>query len=175
MKTHSERSVTPARVGLALLLGLVAWPGGAWAQDREPGRPWPPLTLSFAASAVMPSAGVDLSWQVLDRLAVGLQLTTLVVHFDASLRTRLSLAGDRRGGPYLGANLHLWYSPLVLSQVTEAVSGELGWEWRSGGGLVVGLGLGAGGIRVPAGSDSAASRARWELLPMANLRVGRSW
>jgi hypothetical protein len=139
-------------------------------EEVRPGRS--PFTIGVAATLFFPSAGADLSWQPHDRLALGLQATTLVVHLDLSLRGRLYLApGGRGGGPYLGANGHLWWSPLVIAGLSPAVTGELGWEWRGPTGRLVGVGLGAGGIHVPRGSGSAGNPEHWELIPLLDLRI----
>ena len=139
----------------------------ALAASGESTREQRPLTVSFAATLVMPSAGVDVSYQLADRLAVGLQLTTLVVHYDASLRTRFFVLAGPRSGLYLGANAHWWYSPLILSKPTWAGTGELGYEVRDAQGFTLGIGIGAGYIADPADG--------WQLLPLCNLRIGRSF
>jgi hypothetical protein len=156
-------------------LALLAAAPSVQARAEEPAAPAgrPPVTFSLAVAAVVPSAGVDVSVEPARWLALGAQLTTLVVHWDLSLRARAFPLGGP-GGPYLGAAAHLWYSPLVLSQATGGASAEVGWELRPPGGSVIGLGAGAGAFRQPAGSASPGSPASWEWLPMANLRIGRA-
>jgi len=149
-------------------------PAGSQAAAPPPGAPpsSQPFTLGAAANLFLPSAGVDLSWQAHDRLALGLQATTLVVHLDLSLRTRLYLApGARGGGFYLGANGHLWWSPLLMTGLAPAATGELGWEWRGPTGVLVGVGAGGGRIRVPRGSGGAANPEHWEWIPLLDVRV----
>jgi len=189
IRTRSIPRRLLAPLGLALLVAGAPWPAEAASQAEAvqtavaPGatpaaeveRPPRPFTLSVAVNAVFPSIGGGLSCQPFDRLALGVQVTTLIVHVDASLRARLYLLPGRRGGPYLGGNLHLWYSPLVLGAATHAATGEVGWEWRTEGGLAVGLGLGAGRIRIPGGSQGTGPDAHWDTMPLANLRVGRTF
>ena len=146
---------------MAFLLALaLAASDGSTREQR-------PLTVSFAATLAMPSAGVDVSYQLADRFAVGLQLTTLVVHYDASLRTRFFVVAGARSGLYLGANAHWWYSPLILTRPTWAWTGELGYELRDAQGFTFAIGIGAGRIADP--SDG------WQVLPLCNLRIGRSF
>jgi hypothetical protein len=123
----------------------------------------------------MPSAGLDVSYQLGSRFAVGAQLTTLVVHYDLSLRSRLFLVAGRRSGLYAGLNLHGWYSPLILSRPTRAATLELGYELRDDSGFTLGVGVGGGVIRLPEGSEGAGTTPRWSPLPLLNVRVGRSW
>jgi len=156
----------PPQMGPAVPAPGALPPGPRRAPTRSP------FTLGVAATLFFPSAGVDLSWQPHQRLALGLQATTLVIHLDLSLRARLYLApGARGGGPYLGANGHLWWSPLVLTGLAPAVTGELGWEWRGPTGVLVGVGAGAGVIRTPPGSGSAGNPERWEWIPLLDVRV----
>ncbi len=143
-------------MGLLLAVALAA---GSTREQR-------PFTLSFAATLVMPSAGLDVSYQLSDRVAVGLQLTTLVVHYDASVRTRFFLIAGERSGLYAGANAHGWYSPLILSQPTVAATGEVGYELRDSEGFTLAVGAGAGGVRDPS--------TGWQLIPLLNFRIGRS-
>lgn len=168
MWSGSRRRWLRAVVALAVAAAATS----ARAAPDAASSPRSPFTLGVAATLFFPSAGVDLSWQPHQRLALGLQATTLVVHLDLSLRGRLYLApGPRGGGPYLGANGHLWWSPLVLSGLAPAVTGELGWEWRGPTGVLVGVGAGAGVIRTPPGSGSAGNPERWEWIPLLDVRV----
>ena len=162
------------RLAWALLLCLpwTTWAGEEATQATAEGSR---RTISLAANLFLPSVGVEVAWQPLDRLALALQVTTLVVHFDASLRARLSLRPGRRGGPYLGASGHLWYSPLVLSAAAPAVAGEAGWEWQTRAGGLIGLGVGAALVRVPPGSQGSGPDARWQGVPVVDLRIGLPW
>jgi hypothetical protein len=135
-----------------------------------------PLTLSVAANAVLPSLGVDVSYQLHDRVAIGAQLTQLLIaHLDVSARARLFLLAGERSGLYLGANLHVWYSPLILDVLTGATTAELGYELRAPTGFTFAVGAGGGVLYVPGHAGVSGRKPRWDPLPMLNLRLGRSW
>jgi hypothetical protein len=175
MRSRGGRSWLGAVVALAI--ASAAQRAGAEALDAPVGaQPRTPFSMAAAATLFFPSAGLDLSWQPHERVALGLQATTLVVHLDLSLRARLYLApGARGGGPYLGTNGHLWWSPLLMTGLAPAVTGELGWEWRGPTGVLVGVGAGGGRIRVPRGSGGAANPVHWEWIPLLDVRVGRAF
>jgi hypothetical protein len=140
------------------------------------GQPGRPVSISVAADAVTPSLGVDLSYRLNPRVAVAAQLTTLLIaHTDLSVRSRLFLVAGEELGLYVGANLHVWYSPRVLKVATLAGTLEVGGEWQADSGLTLGLGAGGGLLRVPDLVDVAPPKPRWDRLPLVNLRVGRSW
>lgn len=177
MVTPSPLVIGRLRLALAVTGGLAAALGpseGRAGSSSESVRVQRRLTVSGAANAIMPSVGADVSYHPFDRFAVGIQLTTIVAHTDVSLRGRGFLLASRNAGLYVGANLHGWHSPLILSAVTAAGTLELGYEFRSDGGFTVGLGLGAGLIRVPKGSEGAQLKAHWDPLPLFNLRLGKS-
>lgn len=162
------------RAAFALVASLLVAAEARGDADAPSTRTTRPLTISGAANAILPSIGIDVSRQLTDRLAVGAQWTTLIVHNDVSLRTRLFILALRRAGLYLGANLHGWHSPLILSTVTIAGTIELGYEWRLDSGFTVGVGVGAGPLWVPKGSEGAGGAGRWEPLPLLDLRIGKS-
>jgi hypothetical protein len=161
------------RVLLALwALAATAWPTPASASTRQSR----PLTVAGAANAMLPSLGVDVSYQLNDRIAVGAQLTMLlIVHNDLSARGRLFLVAGERYGLYVGANLHGWYSPLILDVPTIAATAELGYELRTDAGFTLGVGAGGGLLWVPGHAGVGGRKPRWDPLPMLNLRIGRSW
>ena len=132
-----------------------------------------PLTFSGAANGILPSIGVDLSYQLEDRLGVGAQVTSLLwAHVDLSLRARFMALAEQDWGLYLGANVHAWYSPIIFHGVSPLATGEVGYEHRGNGGFTLGVGLGAGAIYFRQGEGS---RRRVEPVAIANLRIGRSW
>ena len=134
-----------------------------------------PSTVSGAANAAFPSLGIDVSQQLGDRFAVGVQFTTLIfAHNDLSARARWFVVAERRAGLYLGTNLHLWYSPLIINGLAPAGTLEAGYEWRADGGFTLGLGLGGGLIWIPPGGRGLGAQARWSGLPLVNLRIGES-
>lgn len=149
---------------------LVAEGAPAQATTRE-SKPW---TFSGAANAVLPSLGVDLSRQLDDRIAVGVQVTQLLTaHVDVSLRLRIFMIAGGTSGIYLGANGHLWYSPLILEQVSPVATGELGYELRRTSGFTFGIGVGAGALFEQRNESVQANRI--EPLLMLNVRLGSSW
>jgi hypothetical protein len=155
----------------ALLILLILAVGSAHAEATT--RETLPLTLSGAANAVLPSIGVDLSYQLADRLGAGAQLTSLLwAHLDLSLRTRIMVVAEPTWGLYLGANLHGWYSPLIIKGVSPLATGEVGYEYRGETGTTVGIGAGAGAIYI---FEGEGRRNRIEPVVIANLRIGRSW
>jgi hypothetical protein len=136
-----------------------------------------PFSVSGAFNLPMLNVGIDLSYQVLDRLAVGVQATTfLLAHTDLSVRTRVFLIARPRWGIYLGANGHYIHSPLILSDPTWAATGELGWEYRTPGRTVIAVGAGAGRFwaRDTEGSNDCRTCPWQSFWPLLNLRVGRA-
>ena len=162
---------------IRLLLIVAVWVvlgakgNSAQAVTTRESMPW---TFSGAANGVLPSVGVDLSRQFGDRFALGVQVTQLLTaHVDVSLRLRLFLIAGETSGIYLGANGHLWYSPLILDRVSPVATGELGYELRRTSGFTFGIGLGAGGIFER--RDEGVHSNRIEPLVMMNVRIGGSW
>lgn len=141
------------------------------ADTTRESMPW---TLSVAANAILPSVGGDLSLALSDRFAVGMQATQLLVaHVDLSLRLRIFLIAGETSGLYLGANGHLWYSPLILERVSPVATAELGYELRRKSGFTLGFGLGAGALFER--RDEAVHANRTEPIVMLNARLGKSW
>lgn len=162
---------------IRLLLVAVVWvvlgAKGTSAQAATT-RELMPWTFSGAASTILPSVGVDLSRQLNDRIAIGVQVTQLLTaHVDVSFRLRLFLIAGETSGIYLGANSHLWYSPLILDRVSPVATGELGYEVRRPSGFTFGIGLGAGGIFER--TDEGVHTNRVEPLLLINVRIGGSW
>lgn len=167
MRAHPLFAVT-----LAISAAFVTATGAnsvAHAESTRQARRW---TFSGAANAILPSAGVDLSYQLGDRFAVGGQITSLLfAHVDLSLRTRVFFFAEPTWGLYLGANVHAWYSPLILEEVSPLLTGEIGYEHRARGGFTLGMGLGAGVLQ-----ERRTDRPdRVQPVVMANLRIGKSF
>jgi hypothetical protein len=160
-------------------LALCCWLGVSGSTQAEPAaaaQPRRPVSISLAANVVKPSLGVDVSYRLGPRVAVAAQLTTLLIlHTDLSVRSRLFLVSRDAVGLYVGANLHVWYSPRILKVATVVGTLEAGGEWRAPCGLTFGLGAGGGLLRVPDHVDVPPPKPRWSRIPLVNLRVGRSW
>jgi hypothetical protein len=158
-------------------MSLCCWltlPGSVGAESAASGRATGPVSISAAANAVKPSLGVDVSYRLNPRVALAAQLTTLLIaHTDLSLRSRLFLLSGDSWGLYVGANLHGWYSPIVFKVATVAGTLEVGGEWWTRSGLILGFGAGGGLLRVPDHVDVAPPKPRWSRLPLMNLRVGK--
>jgi hypothetical protein len=155
---------------------LLAAPGRTQAEPAASGPSARPLSISVAADALKPAFGVEVAYRLDPRVAVAAQLTTLLIlHTDLSVRSRFFLVSWEALGLYVGANLHVWYSPKVLKVATGAGTLEVGGEWRTVSGLSLGLAAGGGLLRVPDHVDVAPPKPRWSRLPLVNVRVGRSW
>jgi hypothetical protein len=147
----------------------VAAPAAAQATSRRAH----PLTVAGVANGWLPSAGVDVAYQLSADLALALQLASFSGHHDLSARSRWFLGPDT--GLYLGGNVHGWYSWRVDGRVTMALSFEAGYEGRTDGGWTWGLGVGAVMVRMPETSLGTVHTTKWVALPLVSLRVGRSW
>jgi hypothetical protein len=134
-----------------------------------------PLTVSAAASIF--ALGIDASYQLSDRVAVGAQVASAAVHNDVSLRSRYFLVARPAWGLYVGAAAHFMpYSPLFFRSVAAGGTFEVGYELRTSGGFTLGVGAGLGAYHGDCACASESSDVRWVApLPAANLRIGKSW
>jgi hypothetical protein len=155
----------------AVIAVLLILASGA-ARGEKSNRQLRPLTFSGAGNLILPSVGADLSYQLHDRFAIGVQATQLLwAHDEVSIRTRFFVVAERTWGLYVGANLHGWYSPLILETLSPLATGELGYEHRSDSGFTLGVGLGAGVLY-----ERRRDRPdRSQPVGIANLRIGKSW
>lgn len=171
MASRSARARRPfPLVAMLLALALSAFAPPA---DGESTREARPLTLSGAANAILPSLGVDLSYQFADRVGVGAQVTSLLwAHVDFSLRSRFLALARPTWGLYVGANLHGWYSPLIIHGVSPLATSEIGYEYRGDSGTTIGVGLGGGPIYI---FNGEGRQNRIEPVFIGNLRIGKSW
>jgi hypothetical protein len=145
--------------------------------------PEPRWTLSFATTGVafVPAAGVELAYQLNDRLAVGAQVggfvfhdgQRFVVHNEINLRSRLYFISRPGWALYAGGNAHLWHAPVLSRGFAPAASGELGGELRWANGIR--LGGGAGMAIYNGGCLCSHGPRGWYPLPVANIRVGKAW
>jgi hypothetical protein len=159
-----------AGLGVSLLGGGVAVADEV-AVHQERG-PW---TLSFVATGTgpIPAPGLELAYQLSERVAVAAHVGSLMLHNEAGLKSRLFFVNRPGWGLYAGANVQVWLSPLLSAGFTPVVSGELGSEWRWPAGYRFGLGLGMAGYY---GACTCWSGNRqWQPIPVANLRFGKSW
>lgn len=172
MASQSARARRPVLLG-AMLVALVFSALAPSPADGESTRQTRPLTVSGAANAVLPSLGVDLSYHFADRVGVGAQVTSLLwAHVDLSLRSRFFALARPTWGMYIGANLHAWYSPLIIHGVSPLATGEIGYEYRGESGTTIGVGVGAGPIYIFKGEGR---QNRIEPVFIGNLRIGKSW
>jgi len=137
-----------------------------------------PFTVSFALSGPIPGLGLDLSYQLHDRLAVGVQATTILAHTDINLRSRAFLLARPTWGLYAGLNARLWHSPILFNGgVRPLADAEIGYEWRGPGGFTLGLGAGLGALLTSCCDDQPGPRATRWMMPvvMTNFRLGTSF
>jgi hypothetical protein len=134
-----------------------------------------PLSVSGAANFPIFNLGLDVSYQLTDRFAIGGQLTsTFLVHNDLSARARLFLFARAKLGVYVGANLHGINSPILLS--TPAAAGTWSWVWSSGprGAGSWGSVLAGGYLWAEDAEGRGPDESNWMLWPAVNLRIGRA-
>ena len=134
-----------------------------------------PLSVLGAANYPFINLGLDVSYQLTDRFAIGGQLTsTFLVHNDLSARTRLFLFARPSWGVYVGANLHGIHSPVLLSTPAAAGTLELGVEFRTEERWIVGFGAGGGYLWAESAEGRGPDESNWMLWPVVNLRIGRA-
>jgi hypothetical protein len=167
-------------------LALVAVMAGTWASCRAaraetPAIPSPsnrlanPLSVSGAANFPIFNLGLDVSYQLAKRFAIGGQLTsTFLVHNDLSARARFFVLAGPSWGVYVGANLHGINSPILLSTPAAAGTLELGVEFWTEGRWIVGFGAGGGYLWAEDAEGRGPDESNWMLWPAVNLRIGRA-
>jgi hypothetical protein len=120
--------------------------------------------------------GLDLSYQLLDRVGVGVQATSMMLaHTDVSLRTRAFVVARPSWGLYAGLNGRLWHSPILFEGLRPLADAEIGYEWRGAGGFTLGLGAGAGFLLGCCDPGPYPADSPWTPIVMTNFRAGTSF
>lgn len=132
-----------------------------------------PLSVSGALNFPLVNLGIDVSYHLTDRFAVGGQLTTMLAATELTARTRFFFLARPRWGLYLGANALLLHSPLLFSFPAIGATGEVGVESRPGS-WVLGFGAGAGAVWAET-AEGAGPDEHWHPYPVVNLRIGRAY
>jgi hypothetical protein len=123
----------------------------------------------------LPMVGVDVAYQLTDRLALGAQLSTVLMAVDASVYGRYYLLARPRSGLFLDLGMHGLAA--IMAGGTWAPSAEVGYEARSTGGFIVSVSAGLLAGPQPACDHCGPGMPApgWFAVPVASFRVGKAF
>jgi hypothetical protein len=133
------------------------------------------VAKAFMLSEALPMVGVDVAYHLTDRLALGAQLSSVLLAVDASVYGRYFLLAGPRNGMFVDLGLH--GVAAIMSPGIWAPSAEIGYEARSTSGFTFSLstGLMAGTEPRCVACPPGQPPGRWWAVPLVSLRLGKAF